>query len=227
MTDSDVLVPGARDVRGTLTEPAEGANGSRNSIVVACPPHPQHGGSRSDSRLVAVAERLQENGIACLRFDYGAWDEGYGEREDVRNAIRWAADRYERVGVFGFSFGASLSLLAPASLDGADDPRVVAIAALAPTATLAPDLDSTAALESVSCPVRIVVGERDTTAEWEPVVERAQELAGEDEAGDENEAEDRDGIEVVTLPADHFFVGQTDTVAETVVPFLESALRTE
>ncbi|ELY90349.1 hypothetical protein C483_12593 [Natrialba hulunbeirensis JCM 10989] len=223
MTNSDVLVPGGRDVRGTLTEPDNGAA----TIVVACPPHPQHGGSRSDSRLVAVAERLQEHGIACLRFDYGAWDEGYGEREDVRNAIRWAGDRYERVGVFGFSFGASLSLLAPASLDGADDPQVAAIVALAPTATLAPDLDATAALESVSCPVRIVVGERDTTAEWEPVVERAQELADGCEAGDEDEGEDGDEIEVVTLPADHFFVGQTDTVAETVGPFLESALRTE
>lgn len=46
---------------------------------------------------------------------------------------------------------------------------------------------------------------------------------------DEGEGEDRDGdgIEIVTLPADHFFVGQTETVAETVGPFLESALRTE
>ncbi|ELZ06255.1 hypothetical protein C482_00495 [Natrialba chahannaoensis JCM 10990] len=215
MTESDVLVPGGRDVRGTLTEPDEEAT----TIVVACPPHPQHGGSRSDSRLVAVAERLQENGIACLRFDYGAWDNGYGEREDVRNAIRWAGDHYERVGLFGFSFGASLSLLAAASIDV----TIIAVAALAPTARLGPDddLDAAAALESLECPVQIVVGERDTTAAWEPVVERAQELADEKETGSEDE------IEVITLSADHFFVGQTDTVAETVGPFLESAFRME
>ncbi|ELZ06746.1 alpha/beta hydrolase [Natrialba aegyptia] len=208
---TDVLVPGGRDVRATLTEP----DAETDAIVVACPPHPQQGGSRTDSRLVAVADRLRENGVACLRFDYGEWDEGYGEREDVRNAIRWATERYDRVGLFGFSFGASLSLLAPADLDAAEPP-VAAVAALAPTARLAADLDAVRALESLDCPARIVVGERDTTADWKPVVERAAEL------GDENENENE--FEVVTLSADHFFVGQTDTVAETIGPFLESAL---
>ncbi|ELY98627.1 alpha/beta hydrolase [Natrialba asiatica] len=214
---TDVLVPGGRDVRATLTEP----DAETDAIVVACPPHPQQGGSRTDSRLVAVADRLRENGVACLRFDYGEWDEGYGEREDACNAIRWATERYDRVGLFGFSFGASLSLLAPADPDLVVESPVAAVAALAPTARLAADLDAVRALESLDCPVRIVVGERDTTADWKPVVERAAEL------GDENENENENEFEVVTLSADHFFVGQTDTVAETIGPFLESALRAE
>ncbi len=112
----DVLLPGGRDVRGTLSEP----DGNPAAVVVACPPHPQHGGSRRDPRLVAVSDALVAADIACLRFDYGSWDEGHGERADVRNAIRWARDEYDGtdslpVGVFGYSFGASESLLASAA----------------------------------------------------------------------------------------------------------------
>ncbi|WP_436347278.1 alpha/beta hydrolase [Natronorubrum sp. FCH18a] len=204
---TDVLVPGGRDVRGTLEEPT----GETEAIVVACPPHPRHGGSCTDSRLVAVAEALLESEIACLRFDYGPWDDGYGEREDVRNAIRWArnADRFDRtdgeglpVGVFGYSFGASQALLAAADV-GAD-----AVSALAPTARLADDLDARASLGRLDRPVQILYGERDSTVDWEPVVERAAER----------------GDEVVPLAGDHFFVGKNATIAETVDDFFERTL---
>ncbi|WP_323173233.1 CocE/NonD family hydrolase [Natrialba sp. PRR66] len=199
---TDVLVPGGRDVRATLTEP----DAETDAIVVACPPHPQQGGSRTDSRLVAVADRLRENAVACLRFDYGEWDEGYGEREDVRNAIRWATERYDRVGLFGYSFGASLALLAAADVDPAPD----AVAVLAPAARLANDLDAAAALRSLSSetPVRILYGERDTTVDWEPVVERAHER----------------GDEVTGLPADHFFLGKREAIAEAAAGFFEGEL---
>jgi alpha/beta superfamily hydrolase len=201
---SDVLIPGARDVRGTLEEPTE----EPRAVVVACPPHPQHGGSRSDGRLVAVAERLCESGIACLRFDYGAWDEGDGEREDVRNAIRWARDEYEvdgdhvPVGVFGYSFGASLALLASADTD----PDAVAV--LAPTARLAEDLDALAALESLEAPLHVLSGERDTTVDWEPIVERARGR----------------GDETTALTGDHFFLGKHDEIATIVGAFFERTL---
>ncbi|WP_440766174.1 alpha/beta hydrolase [Natronorubrum sp. DTA7] len=203
---TDVLVPGGRDVRGTLEEP----DGETNAIVVACPPHPQHGGSRTDSRLVTVAETLRESGIACLRFDYGPWDDGYGEREDVRNAIRWAHDddRFDRergavpVGVFGYSFGASQALLAAADVD------VEAVSALAPTAQLADDLDACASLRGLECPVQICYGERDSTVDWGPVVERARER----------------GDEVLALSGDHFFVGKNAAIADAVGDFFERTL---
>ncbi|MEY7850452.1 alpha/beta hydrolase [Natrarchaeobius sp. A-rgal3] len=197
---SDVLIPGARDVRGVLEEP--GAT-TADEIVVACPPHPQHGGSRSDGRLVAVSDALRESGIACLRFDYGPWDGGYGEREDVRNAVRWATDRYERTGVFGYSFGATQAILASADVDAVD-----AVSALAPAARLADDLEAIPALESVSIPVQIVYGERDTTVEWDSVVERAADR----------------GDEVRPIPADHFFLGRQGTIADDVSAFFERTL---
>ncbi|WP_254763249.1 alpha/beta hydrolase [Natrinema marinum] len=197
---SDVLIPGGRDVRGTLEEPTD----DPRAVVVACPPHPQHGGSRSDSRLVAVSDALREAGIACLRFDYGAWDGGHGEREDVRNAIRWAREEYDGrpVGVFGYSFGATLALLASADADPD------AVAALAPTARLGDDLDALEALSAIERPLHVLYGERDTTVEWEPIVERARER----------------GDEVTALSGDHFFAGDRDEIASTAGAFFERTL---
>ncbi|QLK25903.1 alpha/beta hydrolase [Natrinema zhouii] len=204
---TDVLIPGSRDVRGTVSEPAD----EPRAIVVACPPHPQHGGSRSDPRLVAVSDALVEIGIACLRFDYGAWNEGRGEREDVRNAVRWARDEYDGgdideipVGVFGYSFGASLALLASADID--PDPDAVAV--LAPAARLGDDLDALAALETLESPVHVCYGERDTTVDWEPIVERARDR----------------GDETTALAADHFFLDKADDIARGVSAFFERTL---
>ena len=203
-TRTDVVVPGARDVRGTLEEPAEAS-----SIVVACPPHPQHGGNRTDRRLVAVADSLGAAGIACLRIDYGPWDEGYGELEDVRNAIRWARERYDRVGVFGFSFGSALAILA-----SRDRPEVEAVSALAPPSRLGPEpeldvLEALGDLEDLEMPIQIAYGVRDTTVDWEPVVELAERL----------------DAAVLEWAGDHFFVGQHHDIAAEVGTFFEDVLR--
>ncbi|MFB6172823.1 MAG: dienelactone hydrolase family protein [Haloarculaceae archaeon] len=191
-----VVVPGARDVRASLDTP------DAETCVVACPPHPQMGGNRSDSRLRAVSDALAP-GVACLRIDYGAWDEGHGERDDAVAALGWAAAEFERVGLFGYSFGGAVALLAAAAADP------VVLSTLAPTARLDDDLDAVAALDRVDCPVQVVYGERDTTAEWEPVVERARAL----------------GHAIERVPGDHFFVGQTQTVGALAADFLRDGLR--
>lgn len=191
---TDVAVPGGRDVRASLD--GEDAD----SIVVACPPHPRQRGHRGDPRLEAVGEALSERGIACLRFDYGEWDEGYGEREDARNAIRWAAGRYERVGVFGYSFGAAVALLAASSVD---EP-LGAVSVLAPAARLNDDLDAVDAVARLDPPLQVLYGARDSTVDWEPVVEAARTA----------------GASVEELPADHFFVGKHDAIGESVADFL-------
>jgi alpha/beta superfamily hydrolase len=198
-----VLVPGTRDVRATFDAPSGGAE----ACVVACPPHPQFGGSRTDRRLRAVADALVDRGVACLRFDYGDWDEGYGEREDARNAVRWAGERYDAVALFGYSFGGCQALLAGATVDVA----LRAVAALAPASRIADDLDAVAALDDIvdaGVPVQVVYGERDEVADWRPVVERARE---------------RD-CDVVAMGADHHFVGQDAKVATHVTEFLRPLL---
>lgn len=196
MADTTVLVPGARRVEATLDEPSDGTD----ACVVACPPHPQYGGHRGDRRLLAVSDYLVERDIAVLRFDYGEWDDGAAEREDVRNALRWAADRYDRVGLFGFSFGGAMAALAAASTPV----ELCAVALLAPAAQVAEDLDAAATLEAIDAPVRLVYGTRDTTAEWKPFYRAAETL----------------DTDVEAVEGDHFFVGQSEAVATAVGEFL-------
>ncbi|MYL67367.1 CocE/NonD family hydrolase [Halorubrum distributum] len=213
MSDT-VLIPGGRDVRATLdTAASDGAredsgDASRaDAVVVACPPHPQQRGHRGDERLVAVSDALTDRGVDCLRFDYGDWDEGYGETTDADEAVGWAAERYERVGLFGFSFGGTVALVAAASR-----PDLAGVCALAPTARLNPDVDAVAALGEVvdrGVPVRVVYATRDSTADWEPVIERAEAL----------------GVETVAFESDHFFVGRAARVGETVAEFFTPRLR--
>ncbi len=199
---TDVAIPGTRDVRAILDESS--TDTSWDAVVVACPPHPRHGGHRGDPRLRSVSDGLTERSVACLRIDYGEWDEGYGEREDVRNAIRWGLDRADRVGVFGYSFGSALAILASASFPN----DVGAVSALAPPTRLASDLEVIPALEQLRCPVQTVCGTRDSTVDSGPVAERARER----------------GDEVVEIGADHFFVGQHEKVAQTVGTFLADRL---
>lgn len=189
----DVIVPGGRDVRASRDGPATG-----RGCVVACPPHPRAGGTRSNPLLTALGEALADRDLATLRFDYGPWDEGEGEVTDAGRAVDWAADHYDAVGLFGYSFGATVALAAAANLE------VVGVSALAPADGL-PSLDTVDALEAVEVPIQILYGERDRVVDSGPVAERAGEL----------------GHAVVSLSADHHFVGQRGKVAARVTAFFE------
>ena len=236
MSDSDaVLVPGTRDVRATLDRATASDDGSADdattddhttgegasACVVACPPHPQLGGARTDRRLTATSDALADRGVDCLRFDYGDWDGGYGEREDARNALRWAADRYDAVGVYGYSFGGAIAILAAATVDV----TVRAAAVLAPASRLDDDLDdaesrsanrssgrgaldAAAAVEDLPCPLQVGYGERDEVADSTPVVEAAE----------------RCQQRVLAYGSDHHFVGQHEKVGADAAAFLATHL---
>ncbi len=200
---SPIALPGARDVRARVDDPS---GTDATACVVACPPHPQLGGSRSDSRLRAVGEALTDRDIACCRFDYGPWDGGRGEQRDVVAALDWAREAYTAVGLFGYSFGAGVALCGAA---GSDHPAA-ALAVLAPPATLDMDRSVADCLAALAVPVRVVVGERDVTVDSEPVAEVAREHGG----------------TVEVFPGDHHFVGQTDRVAAEVAGFFAEHLAT-
>lgn len=189
------MIPGSRDVRGNLDRP------TRSRCVVACPPHPQMGGSRHDSRLRAISTALE---CACLRFNYGSWDEGSGELADTRAALAWATENYESVGLVGYSFGGCLALVAAADESRAGQPPA-AVAALAPAAQLASDIDATAAVSEIACPVGIVYGERDTTVDAEAVADHVTAAVG----------------TVKMVQADHYFLGQETAVAKLIADIVE------
>ncbi len=180
-----------------------------DACVVACPPHPQMGGSRTDARLRAVGDALADRDVACLRIDYGPWDGGRAEQGDVRDALVWAREAYERVGLFGYSFGAGVGLLATV----AADPAPMAVAVYAPPATIVADGDIVGAVETLDdrgIPGLVTYGERDSTVDWEPVVDAAEAAGWQTEA----------------VPADHFAVGQQDRVATLAGEYLTNALST-
>lgn len=195
-----IRLPGSRDVRATLD-----GDGDAPALLAACPPHPQMGGDRHDSRVRAVSDALPHT-IDCLRFDYGQWDEGAGERADTRAALRWGRNRYEHVGLFGYSFGATIALLAGAPRDGTPGPA--ALSALAPAAGATAGGDPVRALQSLTCPLQVLYGARDDVADWEPIVERAR----------------RRGATVEGIAGDHFFVGQRAAVATRVADFFDARL---
>ncbi len=227
-TTEPVVLAGDRDVRGTLDlagdadlaggdSADDGASPRSDTVVVACPPHPQYGGSRSNPRLRAVADRLTDRGVDCLRFDYGPWAEGVGERADLRTALAWATERYAQVAVFGYSFGGAVAILVAAeraqsgdgtvqSGDGtAQSVDVDALCALSPARSLASGGDVPAAVPKVTAPAGLVYGTRDDTVDWEPTVAAAR----------------RAGWRVTKLTADHQFTGKRGEAADAVVETLE------
>lgn len=225
-TASDpIALPGPRDVRGTLDRASPGErrdaadrNPSRGTVssdlrsetvVVACPPHPQYGGSRSDPRLRAVSERLTDRGVDCLRFDYGSWAERRGERADARAALGWADERYVRIGLFGYSFGGAVAILVAAAQDEDDQFELDALCTLAPARTLADGASVPDAVPDVTAPAGLVYGNRDETVEWEPTVEAARQA----------------GWRVTELAADHRFTGKRAEVASAVVDTVDTLLR--
>jgi len=190
-----LTLPGGRNGRASL----DVGDGDGDAVVVACPPHPQHGGTRHDGRLGAVSDALPER-IDCLRFDYGPWDEGRGERADARTACTWAADRYDRVGLFGYSFGGGVALLAA---DGVD-----AVAALSPVAELDDGSDVVAAVWGIDAPLWVGYGRRDDAVDAERVAAAARDA----------------GASVERFDADHFFVGREPRVGERVAGFFDATL---
>ena len=134
--DSDGLV-----LVAILDVPAySGSSGPSQKVpgVVVCHPHPRYGGDMHNGVVAGLARRLQESGIASLRFNHrgvagseGEFaDRGDGVLADARSALELLSldDRIDatRVGIAGYSYGASIALQATLDSDA-----VQAVAAIA------------------------------------------------------------------------------------------------
>ena len=176
--------------------------------AVVCHPHPQYGGTMHTKVVYRAAKAAIQLGIPTLRFNFrgvgkshGDFDEGRGERDDLRAALDYLAERYPetKTCVIGFSFGAWVGLEV-----GSRDSRACALVGIGvPTGSA--DLGF---LHSAPKPKLIVQGTKDP---FGPRTEVEELFASLTEPKRLRWIED----------ADHFFTGKLDEVQSAVGSFLE------
>lgn len=172
--------------------------------AVVCHPHPRYGGTMHNKVVYRAARALYDCGFTVLRFNFrgveaseGAFDEGIGERDDLRAALdHLAGEPGVRISA-GFSFGAWVALDV-----GESDPRVQALIAIG-LATEWFDFDFVA---RGTKPMLVVQGERDDLAR----LDRVHEIV----AG----AGSRASLTVIP-GADHFLTEHLDPMMDAVRGF--------
>jgi len=131
--------------------------------VVVAHPFPPMGGTMQNGVVTAIWQALASRGIAALRFNFrgvgrseGSFDEGIGERDDVKAALEVAFSTegvdVERIGLAGYSFGSMMSV--PVALR---DDRVKCLAVV--SAPLSEE--NWTKLDEYGKPHLVVVGEND------------------------------------------------------------------
>ena len=112
---------GALEAVVDFPEPAD----ARPLVAVVCHPLPTEGGTMHNKVVTMVARALRELGATTVRFNFrgtgasaGEFDDGRGEREDLRAVVDWVQDARpgDRLWLAGFSFGAYVTLAAAAEL---------------------------------------------------------------------------------------------------------------
>jgi alpha/beta superfamily hydrolase len=101
--------------------------------AVVCHPHPSGGGTMHNKVVYHAMKALSSFGLPVLRFNFrgvglseGEHDHGHGEQDDVRAALNWLEQKFQRPILFaGFSFGSQVGLRACCG-----DPRVKALIGL-------------------------------------------------------------------------------------------------
>ena len=88
--------------------------GTTGKAAVITHPHPLYGGTMSNPVVETIQSAYQQYGHATLRFNFrgvgssqGRFDNGVGEKDDVRAAIAYVAGmRIAAIDLAGYSFGA-------------------------------------------------------------------------------------------------------------------------
>jgi alpha/beta superfamily hydrolase len=203
-TQSLTFSSGGLTLEGVLhapeTTPAPG--------VVICHPHPLYGGDMDNNVVMAACRSLVERGIAVLRFNFrgagsseGEFDDGNGERDDVRAALAHLASLPEidatRAGLVGYSFGAMMA-------------AEVASGNLRALALISPPLEFADLKVAWGCPALMIGGDMDHLAP----VERLEIVA------------ESPGVELfIVSGADHSWWGCEDELGEALGEFFSRHLR--
>lgn len=178
--------------------------------VVLCHPHPIYGGSMDNNVILAVGSALVESCMIAFMFNFrgvggsqGGFGGGIAEQEDAAAAVSWVVSQPEadgnRVGLAGYSFGASVAL--PVAC--ADD-RVGALALI----SLPPGQLQITQLKRCSKPKLLICGMNDSVVP----LEQAQLMS--------KEAAEPKLLELVS-GADHLWWGYEKVLGEKVATFFE------
>ncbi|MFQ5766610.1 MAG: alpha/beta hydrolase [Acidobacteriota bacterium] len=191
---------------GRLEASLEEPRGALCGAAVIAHPHPLHGGTMHNKVVCWAAKGAVAAGVAALRFNFrgvgdsaGRHDQGRGETDDLRAALRFLSQRYQSQPLLagGFSFGAAMALRA-----GMEDPRVVGLMGIGTPLAHATFDFLLAGLK----PVLLLHGENDPHGDIRDLRALARRLG--------NRAH------LVVIPGvGHFFQGHLDRVQDAVTDF--------
>ena len=183
----------------------DGAGGPWPGVVL-CHPHPAYGGDMHNNVVLALSRALTGMGIACLRYNsrgvgrsQGYFGGGEPELTDGLAAISFLLEDEHidsnRVGIIGYSFGASIALPL-----GGEKEQIKAIAAVSPVVPRG-------ALTGCAKPKMIVLGDRDSMIPTEAMLKACQRMS-------------EPKIIKVYPGIDHFWWGAEDQAAKEIGEFM-------
>jgi len=119
MREEKVLIPSGAIQLESLIKIHEAL--SFKGGVIFCHPHPQYGGDMHNQVITTAVEAASQEGLSTLRFNFrgvgesgGSYEEGIGEREDVKAVIEYFSSKLKDAHPFlillGYSFGAWVGL---------------------------------------------------------------------------------------------------------------------
>ncbi len=181
------------------------SRGESDRGVVISHPHPLYGGEMRNQVVGIIQEVLAGKGWTTLRFNFrgvgrsqGEYDEGVGEQEDVRAAVRYLqALGIKEIFLAGYSFGAWVN--AQAALDL---PEVAGSILVAPPQAM---MDFSF-LKDDSKTRLVIAGERDDYGPVEEIMRIVEKM-------------DPSPPVKIIPGADHFFSGSTTDLAKALESF--------
>jgi len=199
---------------GQLEAIVDTPDGPVSGCAVICHPHPQHGGTMHNKVVYYASKALVDMNVAVLRFNFrgvgqstGKFDEGIGEREDTKAAVRHVEKLYPDSPLIlgGFSFG---SMVACSLID--KRPQIRSIVGVG----LPLRLYDFSFLSEIEIPALIIQGENDPFG-------RADEIGRSFDESQKNLT-----IHIVK-EADHFLSEQHDQLRSYIQTFFSSGAGSE
>ncbi|MGC4029562.1 MAG: alpha/beta hydrolase [Steroidobacteraceae bacterium] len=204
------LAGSAGVIEALIEDPA--ASAAPAACMVACHPHPLHGGTMHNKVVTTLVRAANELGMPALRFNYrgvgasaGSFDEGRGEMEDVLTAVSHVRQRWPHAALWlaGFSFGGHMALRASMALGAGAVARLITVAPAITRHFGAPQ-----DIKPPDCPWLVVQGDADEVIEAADVIDWCRRI--------------QPPPQLVVLPGvGHFFHGQLNALKDAALAFLK------